>query len=99
MSDGRPKELITDVLHDARELAAAEVDKIEAKAKQVGETAKIAGVGIGMINVAAIVIAQALALLLVWLGLMAWVAFAIIGVALAVAGIVFIKLPREAHAR
>jgi hypothetical protein len=65
------------MLHDAREMASAEVDKLKAEAKEVSSSAKIAGVGLGAIVVAALLLGQALAFVLVALGFPMWAGFLI----------------------
>ncbi|MEO7093312.1 MAG: phage holin family protein [Polyangiales bacterium] len=88
-------DLITGVIQDARELAVAEVDKIKAEIKQVGQSAKIAGVGLGFLIAATVLFGQALGFGLVALGVPAWAAFAILAVITAACGIVFVKYPRN----
>jgi putative superfamily III holin-X len=90
-----PGELISGVIQDARELAVAEVDKIRAEAKKVGETAKLAGIGLGILIVATIFLGQALGFALVALGLPDWAAFGILALITGIAAYVFIKYPRD----
>ncbi len=89
-----PGELISGVISDARDLAVAEVDKIKAEAKQVGETAKLAGIGLGILIVATIFLGQSLGFGLVALGLPPWAAFGILALITGIAALVFIKYPR-----
>ncbi len=88
-----PGELISGVLSDARELAVAEVDKLKAEAKQVGVTAKRAGISLGILIAAMIFLGQSLGFGLIALGLPAWAAFGILAVVTGAAAIVFIKQP------
>ncbi|CAN5811374.1 hypothetical protein BH11MYX3_BH11MYX3_11470 [soil metagenome] len=90
-----PGELISGVLHDARELAVAEVDKLRAEAKKVGETAKLAGIGLGILIVTAVFLGQALGFALVALGLPAWAAFGLLALITGTAAYMFIKHPRD----
>lgn len=89
-----PTELIGGVLDDARDLANAEIDKLKAEAKQVGETAKITGVALGIMIMAAVMIGTAISLGLVAAGLPAWAGFGIVGVLAAFAAVMVVKHPR-----
>ena len=93
-----PGELISGVISDARELAVAEVDKFKAEAKQVGkqvgDTAKLAGIGLGILIMATIFLGQALGFGLVALGVPDWAAFGILALVTGIAALVFIKYPR-----
>ncbi len=88
-------DLISGVIHDARELAVAEVDKLKAEVKQVGRSATIAGVGLGFLIAATVLLGQALGFGLVALGVPAWAAFAILAAITTTVGVVFLKYPRD----
>jgi putative superfamily III holin-X len=93
--DEQAGQLISGVLSDARDLAVAEVDKLKAeaitKAKDVGDDIKLAAIAMLILTVAAVLLGIALALVLVAIGVPAWLAFAVIAVACAVVGVVFLK--------
>jgi hypothetical protein len=95
LRDDDAGDLITGVIHDARELAVAEVDKIKAELKAVGQSAKVAGVGLGFLITAAVLLGQALGFGLVALGLPAWAAFAILAAVTLICGVAFLKYPRD----
>ncbi|HEY0189565.1 MAG TPA: phage holin family protein [Kofleriaceae bacterium] len=93
--DEQPAELITGVLHDARELALAEVDKIKAEAiyevKEVGAQVKVVSLAVVMFGIAAIMLATSLSLVLVEVGVPAWAGFGIMAVVFSGIGYVFIE--------
>ena len=93
-ADLGPSELIGGVLDDARELVSAEIDKLKAEAKQVGETAKIAGIAIAFLVTAAVLLGMGAALGLAAAGLQSWAAFLIVGAVFAIAGVMIVKHPR-----
>ncbi|MBA3539853.1 MAG: phage holin family protein [Deltaproteobacteria bacterium] len=88
-------DLISGAFSDAKELASAQIDKLKAEARQVGATAKITGIGLAFSIVAAIMAGQALGFGLMALGLPTWAAFAIVAVVVGVAGVIFLKYPRD----
>ena len=96
LRDDDAGDLISGVISDARELAVAEVDKLKAEVKQVGRSAKIAGVGLGFLIAATVMLGQALAFGLIALGVPAWAAFAIVAAITTLCGVVFLKYPRDA---
>lgn len=95
LRDQDAADLITGVLADARELAVAEVDKLKAEVSNVGTKAKIAGVGLGFLVASAVLLGQALGFALIALGVPPWASFAILAVITAIAGVVFVKYPRD----
>ncbi len=90
-----PTELIGGVLDDAREIASAEIDKLKAEAKQVGETAKITGIALGILIMAAVMIGTAISLGLVAAGLPAWAGVGVVGALAAITGVMIAKNGRS----
>ena len=84
-------ELIGGVIDDARELASAELDKLKAEAKQVGETAKITGIALGFLIAAVVMLGMAASFGMSSAGLPLWAAFLIVGVVLGAAGVLVVK--------
>lgn len=95
LRDDDAGDLITGVISDARELAVAEVDKLKAEVKQVGRSAKIAGIGLGFLIAAVVLLGQALGFGLIALGVPDWAAFAILAAITTLCGVVVLKYPRD----
>jgi len=83
-------ELIGGVLDDARELASAEIDKLKAEAKQVGETAKITGAGLGFLIAAVVLLGIGASFGLANV-VPVWAAFLIVGVVIGALGVYVLK--------
>jgi hypothetical protein len=93
-ADEPPAELISGVLNDARDLATAEIDRLKAEVKDVGDQVKIASAGFLILTVGAVLMGVAVALGLAALGVPAWLAFGIVAIVFGIAGIVFLKKRR-----
>jgi hypothetical protein len=93
--DEQPAELISGVLHDARDFALAEVDKLKAEAitevKEVGQEIKIASVGLLILTVAAVLLGVGFSLGLIALGVPDWAGFGIVAIVFGGLGVLFLK--------
>jgi len=87
-------ELIGGVIDDARELASAEIDKLKAEAKQVGETAKLTAFGLGILIAAVVMLLTSASFGLMAAGLAPWAAFLIVGGVAATLGVLMLKYGR-----
>lgn len=88
-------ELIGGVIDDARDLASAEIDKLKAEAKQVGETAKLGGIALGLLVAAIVLLGIGASFGLADAGLRVWAAFLVVGFAYGVIGVLFLKYGRK----
>jgi hypothetical protein len=82
-------------LHDARDLAVAEVDKLKAEAmiqvKSAGEGAKYGGAGLMLLTIAMMMLGVAIASGLAAAGLAWWLAFGLVAVAYGGGGAALLK--------
>jgi hypothetical protein len=83
-------QLISGVLHDARDLAVAEVDKLKAEAmmqvKSAGEGAKYGGSGLVLLTIAVMMLGVAIAGGLASAGLAWWLALGLVAIAYGACG-------------
>jgi putative superfamily III holin-X len=94
--DEQAGQLISGVLHDARDLALAEVDKLKAEAitqvKSAGEGAKYGGAGVLLLAMAVMTLGVAIASGLAAAGLAWWLALGLVALAYGGAGAGLLKL-------
>jgi Putative Actinobacterial Holin-X, holin superfamily III len=92
-------QLISGVLHDARDLAVAEVDKLKAEAmmqvRSAGEGAKYGGAGLMLLTMAMMMLGVAIALGLAAAGLAWWLAFGLVAVAYGGGGAALLKRAQD----
>ena len=92
-------QLISGVLHDARDLAVAEVDKFKAEAmmqvRSVGEGAKYGGAGLVLLTMAVMMLGVAIACGLAAAGLAWWLAFGLVAVAYGGGGAALLKRAQD----
>ena len=83
--DEQAGQLISGMLHDARDLAVAEVDKLKAEAmmqvKSAGEGAKYGGAGLMLLTMAMMMLGVAIAWGLASAGLAGWLALGLVAIA------------------
>jgi putative superfamily III holin-X len=96
-------QLISGVLHDARDLAVAEVDKLKAEAmvqvKSAGEGAKYGGAGLMLLTMAMMMLGVAIAFGLAAAGLAWWLAFGLVAVAYGGGGVALLKRAQDRRHR
>lgn len=96
-------QLISGVLHDARDLAVAEVDKLKAEAmmqvKSAGQGAKYGGAGLMLLTMAVMMLGVAIAWGLASAGLAWWLALGLVAIAYGGAGAALLKLAQDRRRR
>jgi hypothetical protein len=97
--DERAGQLISGVLHDARDLAVAQVDKLKAEAimqvKTAGEGAMYGGAGLVLLTMAAMMLGVAIACGLATAGLAWWLAFGLVAIAYGGGGAALLKRAQD----
>jgi putative superfamily III holin-X len=101
--DEQAGQLISGVLHDARDLAVAEVDKLKAEAitqvKSAGEGAKYGGAGLLLLAMAVMMLGVAIACGLAAAGLAWWLALGLVAIAYGGVGAGLLRLAIERRRR
>jgi hypothetical protein len=101
--DEQAGQLITGVLHDARDLAVAEVDRLKAEAitqvKSAGEGAKYGGAGVLLLAMAVMLLGVAIASGLAAAGLAWWLALGLVALAYGGSGAGLLRLAAERRRR
>jgi putative superfamily III holin-X len=96
-------QLISGVLHDARDLAVAEVDKLKAEAimqvKSAGEGAKYGGPGLVLLTIAVLMLGVAIACGLAAAGLAWWLALGIVAIVYGGSGVALLKRAQDQRRR
>jgi len=96
-------QLISGMLHDARDLAVAEVDKFKAEAmmqvKSAGEGAKYGGPGLVLLTMAVMMLGVAVACGLAAAGLAWWLALGLVAIAYGGAGAALLKRAQDGRRR
>jgi hypothetical protein len=94
--DEQAGQLISGVLHDARDLAIAEVDKLKAEAitqvRSAGEGAKYVGTGLLLLAMAVMMLGVAIACGLAAAGLAWWLALGLVAIAYGGGGASLLRL-------
>jgi hypothetical protein len=100
--DEQAGQLISGVLHDARDLAVAEVDKLKAEAmmqvKSAGEGAKYGGAGLMLLTMATMMLGVAIAFGLAAAGLAWWLALGLVAIAYGGGGAALLKRAQRSAA-
>src|SRR5215468_6493540 len=101
--DEQAGQLISGVLHDAHDLAVAEVDKLKAEAitqvKGAGEGAKYGGAGLLLLMIATVMLGVAIVFGLAALGLAWWLALGLVAIAYGGGGAGLVKLAQDRRRR
>jgi hypothetical protein len=98
--DEQAGQLISGMLHDARDLAVAEVDKLKAEAmmqvRNAGEGAKYGGAGLVLLTMAVMMLGVAIACGLASAGLAWWLALGLVAIAYGGVGAALLQRARRA---